>query len=99
MIISPPMNWRPRLNPKQLKQANDLLSSALIRTREALEIGERRRAGLEIILAARLNRIGNLNDKLERLRAQNRALDGECERLAEMVRLAPAANAVTPAPK
>ena len=92
------MNWQPRLKPKQLKQANDRLSAALIRTREALEISERRRTGLEIALTARLNRISELNDRLERARAQNRALDEENDRLVEMVKLAPADTAM-PAPR
>jgi len=91
--------WRERLNAKELKRANDQLSSALIRTREELEISERRRTGLEMILAARLNRIGNLNDQLERVRAQNRQLDEECERLAAMVKFAPQLDALTPVPK
>jgi hypothetical protein len=92
------MPWKPRLNPKQLKQTNDRLSAALIRTREALEISERRRTGLEIALTARLNRISELNDRLERARAQNRALDEENDRLVEMVKLAPADTAM-PAPR
>ena len=92
------MPWKPRLNPKQLKQTNDRLSAALIRTREALEISERRRTGLEIALTARLNRISELNDRLERAPAQNRALDEENDRLVEMVKLAPADTAM-PAPR
>jgi hypothetical protein len=84
---------------RKLERKNHELAVRLLRVREALEISERRRTGLEIVLTARLNRISELNDRLERVRAQNRALDGECERLAEMIRLTPAANAVTPAPK
>ena len=93
------MPWQPHLNPKQLRQANDQLSSALIRTREALEISERRRAGLEMVLTARLNRISELNDRLERVRAQNRALDKECERLVAMIKFAPPVDAAMPAAK
>jgi hypothetical protein len=56
----------------------------LLRTREALALSERRRETLEIVLTARLNRIGELNDRLERARAHNRQLDEENDRLAEM---------------
>jgi hypothetical protein len=91
------MPWAPKINPKQLNQANDRLTSALIRTREALEISERRRHTMEIVLTARLNRISELNGRIDALREQNRRLDQENEHLAEMVRLAPPANAAIPA--
>jgi hypothetical protein len=82
---------------RKLKRENDELGVKLVRLREALDTSERRRQTLEIVLTARLNRIGELNDRLERARAQNRQLDEENDRLAEMVRLAPPANAAMPA--
>src|SRR5215472_5392053 len=68
------MPWKERLNATQLKRANDELSAAVIRTREALEISQRRCRAMKIALTVRLTRIGELSGKLERARAQNRAL-------------------------
>jgi hypothetical protein len=87
------MPWRPNIDALKLKRKKDELALRLLRTQEQLQISERRRTGLEMILTARLNRISELNDRLERVRAQNRALDEECERLAEMVRFAPQLDA------
>jgi predicted nuclease with TOPRIM domain len=42
---------------------------------------------LQYLLLERTNRIDELNGKIEQLRDQNRRLDAESERLAEMVRL------------
>jgi hypothetical protein len=41
---------------------------------------------LEVLLHERLNRIDELNAQVDRLRQQNRQLDAEADRLAEMVR-------------
>ena len=41
---------------------------------------------LKFLLSERLNKIDDLNAKLEQARAQIRKLDGECEHLAEMVK-------------
>ena len=43
----------------------------------------------EYLLLERPNRIDELNGQIEPLRDQNRRLDAEAERLAEMVRLPP----------
>ena len=92
------MPWKERLNATQLKRANDELSAAVIRTREALEISQRRCRAMKIALTVRLTRIGELSGKLERARAQNRALDQECERLVAMVKVAPPSDAATLVP-
>jgi len=42
-----------------------------------------------MLLRSRTERIDQLNGQLEQVRAQNRRLDEEAERLAEMVRLSP----------
>jgi hypothetical protein len=42
---------------------------------------------LKFLLSERLNRIDQLNAIIDRLREQNRRLDAEAERYAEMVRL------------
>ena len=93
------MPWRPRLNAVRLKKHADELASKLLRTREELALSERRRSTLEIILRARLNRITELNGKIDALRALNRRLDEEAERLAEMVRFAPPVDAATLTPE
>jgi hypothetical protein len=80
------MPWKPRINAKQLKKQNDELTIKLIRAREALETSERRRSTLEIVLHARLNRITELNGRIDALREQNR-------------RLTPPPNAATAAAK
>jgi hypothetical protein len=83
------MPWKPRINAKQLKKQNEELAIKLIRAREALEASERRRSTLEIVLHARLNRITELNGRIDALREQNRRLDKENDHLAGMIRLAP----------
>jgi hypothetical protein len=93
------MPWHPKIDALELKRKNDELAFRLLRVREQLESSERRRVGLEIVLNARLTRIGELSGKFERLREQNRRLDQEAERLAEMVRLAPPIDAATPVPE
>ena len=44
---------------------------------------------LEYLLHLRTEMIGNLHGRIETLRKQNRQLDAENDRLAEMVRLSP----------
>jgi hypothetical protein len=78
--------WRPRIDARKLKRQANELTSKLLRTREALEISERRRRTMEIVLTARLNRISELNDRLERVRAQNGKLEAEAEHLAQLFR-------------
>lgn len=50
---------------------------------------------MEIALSARLTRIGELCGKIDWLRAQNRRLDEEADRLAEMIKFAPPVDAAT----
>ena len=45
--------------------------------------------GLKLALHQRSNTIDELHGKTDRLREQNKRLDAEAERLAEMVRLSP----------
>jgi hypothetical protein len=71
------MPWRPRIDARKLKRQADELASKLLRAREALAISERRRETLEIVLTARLNRISELNGKIDSLRRQNQKLDAE----------------------
>jgi hypothetical protein len=85
VVISPLMPWAVKLNARKLKQQADELAAKLLRTREELEISERQRVALQRILEMRLDRIGDLNDRLERARAQARRLDIENEILARLV--------------
>jgi chromosome segregation ATPase len=80
------MPWAPKINPKQLKKQNEELAIKLTRAREALTISERRRETLEIVLTARLNRISELNGKIDSLRRQNQKLDAEAEHLAAIIK-------------
>lgn len=96
--MSPLMPWAIKIDAVKLKRQNEELIAKLIRTRAALEVSERRRLGMEIILTARLTRICELSGKLDQLRAQNKRLDA-AERLVEMVKLTPPGAAAMPAPK
>jgi len=95
------MPWPRRLSAdaRKLHQRNRELANQLLHTQEELQISERRRTGLEVILSARLNRITELNGRIDALREQNRRLDAEADRLAEMVRFMPPVDATTPVPK
>jgi hypothetical protein len=64
----------------------------LARAKEQLEIGRRLQNGMKIALSLRSNKITELNGKIEQLREQNKRLDAEAERLADMVRFAPPAD-------
>jgi hypothetical protein len=90
------MPWQPRINPKQLKKHHDELALKLLRTREELQKQERYATGLEIALSTRLERIDELNGKLEQSREQIRRLDLQNEILIEMI-AAPPVDAATPA--
>jgi septal ring factor EnvC (AmiA/AmiB activator) len=77
----------------KLKRENDRLAVALLRMREELQKSERYTDGLKIVLHERLERIDELNGKIDQLRAQNKRLDRENEHLAEMIRFAPQLDA------
>jgi uncharacterized coiled-coil protein SlyX len=87
------MPWKPRIDAVQLKRKNDELAARLLRAKDELQAAERRRVGLEIALSVRGETIAELNGKLDRLRAQNRKLDLEAERLVDMIRFAPQLDA------
>jgi septal ring factor EnvC (AmiA/AmiB activator) len=95
------MHCQPRPNREtlKLKRQNDELAFKLLRAKEALQTAERHRVGLEVMLDARLERIDKLTAQVDQLREQNRKLDQEAERLAEMIRFAPPVDAAMLAPK
>ena len=54
--------------------------------REELQISERQRVGLEVLLDMRQERVDALTAQVEQLRRANAKLDAEAEHLAEIVR-------------
>jgi hypothetical protein len=83
---APAMNWKPRsLQP--LEQENDALKTTICCLRRELENRGGHVARLQFLLSERLNKIDQLNATIDQLREQNKRLDAEAERYAEMVRL------------
>jgi hypothetical protein len=82
------MPWKAR-RPNQIEKENDQLRTVVIQLRHELETRENAVRRLEILARARSTRIDNLTGTVDRLREQNRRLDAEADRLAEMVRLSP----------
>jgi len=70
-----------------LERNLDELRTTVIKLRHELTNKEGYAATLELVLRQRMERIDQLNGQLEQVREQNRRLDAEAERLAEMVRL------------
>ena len=93
------MPWKPRVDVRKITRQNHELAIRLLRVREELQIAERHRVGLEVLLDVRLERIDELTAQIDRLRQQNRRLDEENDRLAEMMKLTPPVDAATLAPK
>jgi hypothetical protein len=80
------MNWKPRpLEP--LEQENNALKTTICCLRRELENKGGHVERLKFLLSERLTRIDQLNATIDRLREQNRRLDAEAERYAELVRL------------
>lgn len=86
VLISPPMPWKPKLNAIKLQRECDRLTYALVRAREELQTAKRHRAGLEIMLSVRQERVDKLTAQIEQLRTANRRLDDEAEHLAAIIR-------------
>jgi hypothetical protein len=81
------VRWRSRPDISKLETTIDRLQTENIRLRDQLRAKQTALGGLELALQARHETIDDLVGKLEQVRAQNRRLDAEAERLAEMVRL------------
>ena len=77
------------LSPRPAEHEIDALKTVVIQLRRELENKQGYAGRLEMLLRSRTERIDQLNGQLEQVRAQNRRLDEEAERLAEMVRLSP----------
>jgi hypothetical protein len=81
--------WRSRPDIGQLEQEIDALKTVVIRLRRELQNKQGANGRLKLLLRERLARIDELTGTIDRLRDQNRRLDEEADRLAEMVRLSP----------
>ena len=79
--------WRTRPDIAQLEQNIDELRSVVIQLRHELGNKQRHVGQLKVLLQ-RTERIDELANTIAVLRDQNRRLDEEAERLAQMVRLA-----------
>ena len=82
-----PRTRKPSPAELKLKRENDVLALKLCRLNYEFSNKQDYTNKLEVLLRERLQRIDELNGKLEQARAQNRRLDEENERLVEMVRL------------
>ena len=92
--------WTCHVAPAQAKPSriaaqtgNDGLRTAICCLRREIEDKQGAVGRHEILLRERPQRIDELNGKIDQLRDQNKRLDTEAERLAEMVRLSPPAVA------
>lgn len=70
-----------------LKREIEKLSTALVCLRTEMAGKDRFVGRLEFLLSQRARRIDDLTGTIQQLRDQNKRLDSEAERLAEMVRL------------
>jgi len=91
--------WKARPDIAQLEHTVDQLRTVVIQLRRKLTNKEGYAAKLELVLRQRSERIDELTTTIDRLREQNRRLDEEADRLAEMVRFAPPVEAALLAPK
>ena len=81
------IRWRSRPDATKLERNIEELRMAVIRLKHDLTQKSGYAATLELVLRQRAETIDQLNARLEQVREQNRRLDAEAERLAEMVRL------------
>jgi len=77
----------PKIKMWEPTRRRDALGSQLVRLQIELADKMRYAARLEVLLRTRTKRIDELTGTVERLREQNRRLDQEAERYAEMIRL------------
>jgi hypothetical protein len=86
------MPWKPRA-PSDLQRQLDATQLKLLKANAELEHKTRCVSRLEILVAERNACIDTLRGTINQLREQNRRLDEEADRLAEMVRFAPQIDA------
>jgi hypothetical protein len=80
------MPWKPRA-PTDLQRQLDAAQLKLLKANAELEHKTQRVSRLEILVAERNAYIDASHGRIDRLRDQNRRLDEEADRLAEMVRM------------
>jgi len=80
---------KPTPNEPHLIKENDSLKTTIVCLRRDLTDKEGHVGRLEFLLHEWMERVDELNAKIEQLRDQNRRLDQENEHLVEMVRLPP----------
>jgi hypothetical protein len=71
----------------RLRRENDALKTTTVCLRREIENQQGAVGRLELLLRERIERIDELNGRIEQLRNQNRRLDEENEHLVEMMRL------------
>jgi hypothetical protein len=91
--------WRSRPDAAALERNIDELRTENIRLRREVSNKEQYIGRLKVLCHERTTRIDDLRATIDQLRQQNRRLDAEADRLAEMVRLAPQLDAAMLAPK
>jgi len=94
----PQMPWKPRA-PTDLQRQLDAAQLKLLKANAELEHKTQCVSRLEILVAERNACIDALHGRIDALREQNKRLDQEADRLAEMVRLAPQLDAAMLSPK
>ena len=92
------MPWKPK-PVTDLQRQLDAAQLKLLKTHAELEHKTQCVSRLEILVAERNACIDALHGRIDALREQNKRLDQEADRLAEMVRLAPQLDAAMLSPK
>jgi hypothetical protein len=92
------MPWKPK-PVTDLQRQLDAAQLKLLRANAELEHKAQCVTRLEILVAERNACIDALHGRIDRLREQNRRLDEEADRLAEMIRFAPQIDPAMLAPK
>ncbi len=82
-----PRRSKPTRAELQLRAEADKLTTTICCLRRELENRDGAVGRLEIVLRERLQRVDELNAKIEQLRDQNKRLDAENDHLVEMLRL------------
>ena len=94
--MRPPKPTRDQLH---LMRENDSLRTTICCLRREIENKQGAMGRLELLLQERMERVDELNGKLDQLREQNRRLDKENDHLADMIRIMPQLDPAMLAPK
>ena len=80
-----PRHRQPTCTELQLLKENDRLRTEIVRLRRELTNKQGHLGRLEYLLLERMERVDELNAKVDQLRHQNKKLDQEAEHLAAMI--------------